>query len=640
MLDVMRQNLKSLKIFLWLVIAAFIGTIFFVWGQGGSSQQGSAGGQNAVAWVNGEPISYSSFESSYRNIYGFYRQMYGDNLSEEVLKTLQLEQVALNQLTQNVLLAQKAKEYEIGVSDDELISEIQSMPSFQTNNQFDPNVYKNLLAQNRIVPEDFEAQIKSSLITKKLELLIKQTARVSDQEVREEYLLQNDKLAIEGVLVKAESYKERVTMSDEETQAYYDAHKQDFTTPPRVKIQYVHYDPQTLKDEVTPTEEEIKAYYDANLSEFDKGREVKARHILFRTAQDATEEQIAEVKTKAEAVLKQAKEGADFAELAKTHSEDPGSKENGGDLGFFNKGRMVPEFENAAFALTVGQVSDLVKTQFGFHIIKVDEIREETDPYNAAKAEITDRLKLSKARELAGERAQIAYDDILNTPNLQEVATKDKLEVRVSNLFGNGEPIDENTIAIPQVQEAAFTLSADQKFSEPIETALGYYLIEFLEAKEPYIPELADIKDKVTEALRQEKAKALAKADAEAIQTALASGTPLQDVTTTFKGEAFAPRPFGKSQSYISEARGKSEELAKLAFTLRDGEYSAPFELESDYCVFRVKERTAADMQAFEQEKAKLTEQLLKQKQDAQFREFIDELKQNANIKYKEGLFS
>jgi len=639
MLDVMRQNLKSLQIFLWLVIAAFIGTIFFVWGEGGA--RGSrAGGSDAVAWVNGEPVPYTSFERSYRNIYGFYRQLYGDNLSEDVLKTLQLEQVALNQLTQGVLLEQAAKQYSIDVSDEELIAEIHGMSSFQTNNQFDPTLYKNILAQNRIPLEEFESQVKSSLVTQKLELLIKQTARVSDQEVRDEYVLQNDKIAIEGVLVKAESYKERVTMSDEEIQTYYDAHKQDFTTPQRVKIQYVHYDPQTLKDEVTPTEDEIKAYYDANVSEFDKGKEVNARHILFRTPQDATEEQIAEVKAKAEAVLTQIKEGADFAELAKANSEDPGSKENGGDLGFFNKGRMVPEFEDAAFALAVGQVSELVKTQFGFHIIKVDEIREETDPYGKAKPEITERLKLAKAQELAGERAQIAYEDILNTPNLQEVAAKDKLQVQVSNLFGKGEPIDNKTPAVSQIQEAAFTLSVDQKFSEPIETPSGYYLIEFLETKEPYIPELADIKDKVSDALRQEKAKALAKADADAIQAALASGTPLQDVTATFKGEAFAPRPFSQGQSYISEARGKSEELAKLAFTLRDGEYSAPFEIESDYCVFRVKERTPADMQAFEQEKAKLAEQLLKRKQDVQFREFIDELKQKADIKYREGLFS
>lgn len=640
MLDVMRQNLKSLQIFLWLVIAAFIGTIFFVWGQGGAQRGAGAGGTNAVAWVNGEPISYTNFERSYRNIYGFYRQLYGDNLTEEALKTLQLEQVALNQLTQNVLLEQTAKKYGIDVSDEELIFEIHGMSSFQTNNQFDPTLYKNILAQNRIAPDNFETQVKSSLLTRKLELLIKQTARVSDQEVLDEYVAQNDKIAIEGALVKAEAYKERVTMSDEEIQTYYDAHKQDFTTPPRVKVQYIHYDPQTLKDEVTPTEEEIKAYYDANVSEFDKGREVKARHILFRTPQNATEEQIAEVKAKAEGVLKQIQEGADFAELAKTYSEDPGSKENGGDLGFFNKGRMVPEFEDAAFALAVGQVSGLVKTQFGFHILKVDEIREETDPYGKAKPEITERLKLAKAQELAGERAQIAYEDLLNTPNLQDVAAKDHLQVRVSNLFGKGEPIDDNTAAISQVQEAAFTLSADQKFSEPIETTSGYYIIEFLESKDPYIPELTDIKDKVSEALRQEKAKALAKTDAEAMQAALAAGTPLQDVTATFKAEAFAPRPFARSQSYISEARGKSEELVKLAFTLRDGEYSAPFEIESTYCVFRVKERTPADMKAFEQEKAALAEQLLKRKQDAQFREFVDELKQKADIKYKEGLFS
>ena len=349
MLQAMRENVKSLKIFLWLVIAAFIGTIFFVWGQGNS--QGRARSQNAVAWVNGTPISYTSFENNFRNIYGFYKQVYGDNLTPQMMENLQLEQVALSQLTQNTLLAQEAERYDLTVSDEELVQAIHDMSQFQTNGRFDPSRYTTTLERSRLNTQDFEAQIEQSLLVEKVKHVIQQSARISDQEVLNDYKAQNETVQVEGVLVKAEDFKESVVFTDEELQGYYDAHKEEFTTPPRVKIQYLHFDPQQLKAEITPTEEEIRQYYDANESEFNKGKEVNARHILLRTASDADEETLASVKARAEELLTQLQNGADFAELAKENSEDPGSAPEGGDLGFFTKGRMVPEFEEAAFAL-------------------------------------------------------------------------------------------------------------------------------------------------------------------------------------------------------------------------------------------------------------------------------------------------
>ncbi|PIE34816.1 hypothetical protein CSA56_06680 [candidate division KSB3 bacterium] len=638
MLDVMRQNIKSLRIFLWLVIAAFIGTIFFVWGQGG--RHGGPRGQNVVAWVNGDPISYTSFENSFRNVYEFYKQIYGNNLSPEMLQNLQLEQVALNQLTQKTLLVQEAKARHLQVSDKELVRTIQEIPQFHSNDRFDPAVYKNVLSRARITPQEFEVQTEETLLSEKLEYLIKQTVRISDREVLDDYTAQNEMIEVEGLLVKADSFLENVEYTDDDVQAYYDVHKADFTTPPRVKIQYIHFDPQTIKDEITPTDDDILAYYEAHEAEFNKGKEVHARHILFRVPQDAEEDTVNEIQTKAEGILQQLRDGANFMELAQEHSEDPGSAQNGGDLGFFTKGSMVPEFEEAAFALAAGDISELVKTQFGFHIIKVEETREDDDPYGTAKPTIVDRLKLAQAKDLARERAEISYEDLLDIDNLEEVAAKDELNVNVSDFFAQGEPIDEKTTAVPQIQQIAFTLNAEQKFSQPIETPLGYYIVEFLEQQEPYVPELADIKEAVTEAVRKEKAEELAKTEIEAIQQALADGITWENVAENYPVEIITPSPFSRRQQYINEARGESEEFVKTAFALRDGEISKPIELGDDYCVIRVKERTDIDMAAFEEEKAALTEKLLQQKQETAFRQYIDELQQKADIKYVENLFS
>jgi len=640
MLDAMRQNIKSLHIFLWLVIAAFIGTIFFVWGQGGR-QGGGPRGQNVVAWVNGDPISYTSFESSFRNVYGFYKQLYGDNLSPEMLQNLQLEQVALNQLTQKALLVQEARARHLQVSDEELIHAIQKIPQFHANDQFDPAVYKSVLSRARITPQEFEAQTEETLLTGKLEHLIKQTVRISDLEVLDDYSAQHEMIEVEGVFVKTAAFLETAEVADEDIQAYYDAHKENFMTPPRVKIQYIHFDPQTIKDEMIPTEEDIREYYDAHEKEFNKGKEVHARHILFRLPQDADEKAVNDIRAKAEETLQQLRDGADFTELAKANSEDPGSAQNGGDVGFFTKGRMVPEFEDAAFALAPGEISDLVKTQFGFHIIKVEETREDDDPYSTAKPEIIDRLKLAQAKDLARERAEISYEDLLETDNLEDVAAKDQLDVNVSDFFAQGETIDAKTAAVSQIQEIAFTLNADQKFSQPIETPLGYYIIEFLEQKDPYVPELADIQERVAEAVRKEKAGELAKAEIERIQQDLAAGTAdWESVAEHYSAELKTPPSFSRRQQYISEARGKSEEFTRVAFALNDGETSDIIDLGDEYCIIRVKERTDIDMTKFEEEKAGVKEKLLQQKQDLAFRQYIDELRQKAEIKYAENLFS
>ena len=642
MLDSMRQNLKSLQIFLWLVIAAFIGTIFLVWGQGGRTGGGGVGSQDAVAWVNDEPITFSSFEQSYRNVYAFYKQMYGENLTDDVLKSLQLDQVALNQLTQRELLLQEAKKYDLRVSDEELINTIQDIPQFQRNNRFDPEVYQQILTRVRLTPQEFEEQTEKGLLVDKLELLIKQTVRVSDQELLEDYTAQNEKIEVEGLLVKADAFQEEVEFSEEETQSYYDAHKETFTTPERIKVQYLHFDPQQLKEEVRPTEEEIQQYYDAHEEEFDKGKEVKARHILFRVAQDADEETVEQVKAKAEEVLQQIKDGADFVDMAKEHSEDTVSGAEGGDLGFFTQGTMIPEFEQVAFALAPGEVSELVKTQFGFHIIKVDETREEADPYQKATPEIIERLKLAQAKDIAAERAEISYEDLLDTDNLEEVAAKDDMEVHVSDFFAQGEAIDEQTPALPQFQKVALTLNAEQKFSQPIETPAGYYLLEFLEVKEPYIPELSEVKAQVEEALKQEKAIEFAKAEIERITQALEKGTAWESILESeeFTAEALSPRPFSRRQSYITEVRGNTEEFVKMAFGLHEGEYSDVLELSEAYAVIRVKDRIPGDMAKFEAEKDALRQQLLRQKQETMFREFIEELRQKADIRVKEGLFS
>ena len=548
--------------------------------------------------------------------------------------------MTLNQLTQEALLSQEAQHYDLRVPDREMIKTIQDMAQFQRNNRFDAEVYKNTLTRIRTTPEEFEEQVAESLLVQKMEYLIKQTVRVSDQEVLDDYRLKNEKIEVDGILVKAEKFKDRAEFTDDDIQAFYVAHKETFTTPERVQIQYIHVDPQQMKDDVTLTEEEIQQYYEEHKAEFDKGKEVNASHILFQVARDADDETVAPVRAKAEDVLRQLMEGADFADMAKQYSEDTGTKENGGNLGFFTKGQMVPEFENAAFSLASGEMSDLVRSQFGFHIIKVEEVRED-DPYEKAKPTISERLKLAKAKDIAAEQADLSSSDVFEIGDLSKVAEKDQLPVHISDFFGRGEKIDQNTGAIPQIQEAAFSLTSEEKFSQPIETTAGYYIIEFLERKDPYIPELAEIQDDVAEAVRQEKMKELAKAESGLMVNALSAETSWEALVEQYSEvESFTPRSFSRRQQYIPEARANTEEFVKIAFALKNGQHSPVIELSGNYAIIRVKNRIGADMEAFEKEKESLRQQFIRQKQDTVFREFVEELRQNAEIETAPNLFS
>lgn len=652
MLESMRQNVKSLQLFFWLVIVAFIAAPLIAAIRGSF---GKPGDQNAVAWVSRTPISLTMLQQEYQGLVNLYKQFYGDNLTPELLQNLQLEKQALNQVIRKALLVQGAQEHDLQVSAEELVTRIRDIPQFQQNGRFDPDIYKKLLARVRMTPQEFEAQTRDNLLAQKIEHLIKSTVQITDQEVRQDYVVENEKVKVEGIFVTPESLLADVEVAEDEVSAYYEAHKETFTTPPRVKVQYMVFDPQQIKEEVTVPEEEIRQYYEANTEEFDKGKEVHARHILIRvdeTVAETPEEDVDETpeeepaedpdavaRQQIEEILQLLQEGTDFAELATRYSDDLGSAQQGGDLGFFSKGMMVPEFEEAAFALEPGEVSEPVRTQYGYHIIKVEEVREEPDPYGKATPIIEDRLKLEQATMLANARAEEMYKDLLDIRDFQQIAQNAGLEVHVSKFFSRDEPIDEITPAgMRQIQEMAFTLNADERFSQPVETDTGVYLLEFLESQDPYIPELAGITGDVTEAVRQEKAREQAKAEAQTIAKALKAGATWEDVAEQYSVETFSPDPFSRRQSYISGIQGTTEDLIKTAFALKEQESSPVIELTDRFCIIRLLERIPIDEEAFAEEQESLQEQLLKQKQNTVFQEYVDDLEQQAEIKISEAL--
>ncbi|MGD9211923.1 MAG: SurA N-terminal domain-containing protein, partial [Desulfobacteraceae bacterium] len=365
MLNVMRKYAGS-----WMikVLLTAIVIVFIFWGVGSFKSRR----ETQVATVNGEIISLEEYQKAYNNMVENYRRQYGNRIDDQMLKQLQLNKQTVEQLINQKLLRQESEKLGLQVSDQELVEWIKSNPAFQNNGVFDKRRYTLLVEQNRLSLEEFEIGMKEQMTVNKLNEFITSGVKVSEDEVWNWYDHENQTVNIEYVVVKPDSYK-NIELTDKDIKNYYDENKERYKTEPKVKTQYFYFNPKDFVDKVTVNDDDIREYYEGHPEEFHHEKTVEARHILFKVDEKADEETRQKSRQKAENVLKMAREGKDFAELAKTYSEGP-SKDKGGALGTFTRDKMVKPFADAAFALKAGEVSDLVETQFGWHIIKVEKV--------------------------------------------------------------------------------------------------------------------------------------------------------------------------------------------------------------------------------------------------------------------------
>ncbi|MEZ4551945.1 MAG: SurA N-terminal domain-containing protein, partial [Desulfobacterales bacterium] len=397
MLNAMRQSAGSwiIKVLLGIIVVAFT-----FMGVGSFNAR-----QNAkVATVNGDIIDITQYQRAYYNVLENLRARFGNQLNDEMIKMFNVRQQALDGLIETTLLHQTAKQIGLRVPDAELAQSIAQIPAFQQNGAFDPQRYKILLSQNRLTPESFEAMQKEAMMMDRLRFMVTKSAKVSDNEIRQWYEWENTSVDIDYAVFKAADFKD-IELTDQMLQEYYDAHKEEYKTQPKLQARYVKFDPESYKSAAVVSSDEIQQYYDEHLEEFKQPETVSARHILFKVPQDADAETNETARQKAAAVMEKARAGEDFAELAKTYSEGP-SKDNGGQLGEFKREDMVKPFSDAAFAMAAGDISEPVKTQFGWHIIKVESHNPaSTLALEDATGQITEKLADRKARNLAYDAA-------------------------------------------------------------------------------------------------------------------------------------------------------------------------------------------------------------------------------------------
>ena len=601
-ITMMRKHTKSILI---KVMVGLIGVVFVFWGIYSFRERPGS----KIAYVNGDLITGLEYDAVYRDMLDALQKQYREYWSDNLIKVFQLRQRALNSLIEKRLISQEAGRLGLGVTDEEVSDAILTYPAFQVNGEFDEGRYRSLLRHNRMEPSDFESGIKLELLEEKIRQLITCFFPTTDKEVLDYYTYSKEKINVGFVSLNPEDFKEEVEVRQDEKKAYFEQNKERYRVPEKIKIAYLSMEPSDFEDKVTVTEEEISDYYELNQERFKDPEQVKARHILFKVAPNASESEEAEAKEGALAILKRARAGEDFSELAKKHSQDL-SASNGGDLGYFQRGKMAKPFEDLAFGLKPGELGGPVRTKFGWHIIKVDDVKEASIKTLAdVRDEIIETLKRDVGRDMARERLlslmdQMPYDIDLTTYAAQHglTATESDYFPKKGNVPGLGG--DE------RFKKSIYSLEKGE-VSDVIAHNDRFYLIQVVDSKDSYIPEMSEVSDQVHKDFIDHLSLAAAKKEAEGYLEELKGGADWFEVAKSKGLKTDETGFFSRGQSIPKI--GQAPLLREAAFSLSSEERypDQAFEVDKKVYIISWLDNEGIDREDFDKERESFRQALV-----------------------------
>ncbi len=553
---------------------------------------------------------------------------------------LQLEGLYARQIL-NQLVFQKEVEFEakrlgITVSDKERADRIrQILPSAYNGDTFVGMAKYEQEVQTRAqmtVPV-FEALIKDQLVDEKFRKLLTDGISVSPAEIQEEFRSQNEKIKLDYVLIKPEDLAAKLTLDSDQIKAYFDQNRSKYQIPEKRIVRYALVDLNQLRQNTPVTDDELKVVYQQNIQQYQVPNRFHAQHVLLMTV-GKTDAEVVEIKKKADDILAQAKKkGASFEELAKKYSEDPGSKAKNGDLGWLVQGQTVPEFEKAAFSLNKGEISDLVKTQYGFHIIKVlDKETAHTKPFDEVKDSLRGPYQLQKADQAAGAISDKLSADIRqsNKLGLDELAAKYHLTVAETRAVSATEPVFELGTG-KDIREQILQLRKGE-LSLPAHTDRGYVIMQLKDVLPAHPGTLEEVRGKVTDDLKEQKGAELAKSKADELQKRVKNGEKFAAAAKALGLEAKTSDEFARNGSIANVGSGK--QLAS-AFSLKFGEVGAPVTIGQNWVVFDLVAKTEANPADFEKQRATITDNLLQAKRSLAFEAFRSALEERMKAEGK-----
>ena len=600
-----------------------------------SSGNQGFGSPNAhiVAQVNGQDITAEEVHQTAQRM--LQQQMpQGGGANMRMLLPFFASRAAEQLITRQALLTE-AHRMGLRVTPEEIRDEIEHSPAyaptfFPGGNFIGEQEYEQILQQADFTPAKFESSVGDDILISKLQALVSGTATVSETQIHDQFIKQNSKVKFDYAVLKQDDIKKGLHPTDQELKAFYDSHKASYANsiPEKRKIKYAVVDYSKAEQQVHITDADLRDYYDQHREQYRTPEQVKVSHILIKTPLPGPDGKIddkalAEARQRAEDLLKQIKNGASFEELAKKYSEDPGSAKNGGSLGWIGRGQTVPEFEKVAFSLPKGQISGIVKSSYGFHIIRVDDKHDaQLKPLDEVKNEIEPTLKRQQAQQIAQDEAQ----KILNQAQkqgLDAAAAAQGVPVITSDFFTRKDVLPGLGPA-PQLMDSVF-MEPDKAPPDMASSTEGVVVFQLLAIQPPSTPTFEAIRSRVEEEFKNERSSAL-----------LAQKTQeLSDRAKTEHDLKRAAKELGagmKSSDYVLPDGqvpdiGSMSGQAAAAFTMKPGEISGPILSGSDGAVLQLIDNQKPPESEFASKRDEIRDQLLQSKQQEMFELFASNLR-------------
>ena len=619
MLDFVRKHSRSwgIKVLLWLVIIVFIG-----WG--GYLYQTRH--EHDIARVGDHYISSAEYQSAFANTQEAIRKQFGGAVPDELMRSLNIKEQALQSLILHYLVLQGARDLGLMATTDEIQRKILSIPAFQSEGKFDPRRYEGVLRQMRMTPDVFERQMAEDITTQKVQSFIMGRALVTEDEILSEHHLNRDRIKVAYIELDPGSFQDKASVEEPALQAWYQNNQGRYMEPEQREIAYVLLSREELEKDIRPTEDEIKRYYEDNLARFTLDKQARAQHILFRVKPDAPDAEVEKVRAQAGKILDAARKGTDFGELAKKHSQDEATAKKGGELGFFSSKQMDPAFSKDAFAMQPGEISGLVRTSYGFHIIRLEEIKEaRTAPIEEAKGEIETEIKSQGAQDLAFKQARNLRDLAYARKDIARAAQEMKMAVSVPVWITMSENQPDPGPFPAPVKAKLFQLGQDD-VSEMLELPKGFIVAQVKSIKRPQPIPFEKAKDQVTADFRADRAKDLAQKRAAEILARAEEKNSLADVAAALnislrQSELFSRQEPDKDLKLL---RGAS---LNAIFSLNDSKPfpDSPLELGNRFMICQFQEKKPAAAPSGE-ERAEISNRILRQKRVAVWKAWLAEL--------------
>jgi peptidyl-prolyl cis-trans isomerase D len=579
-----------------------------------------------VARVGGETVTSQEFQTAYTNYLRNMQQR--QQLSPEILKAFGFDRQILEALIGQKVIMAEARRLGFDVSSEELAQHIVTNPNFQDGGSFiGRDRYELLLQQNNMTTERFESTLRDELIVSKIQSFVTAGINVTDKEVETEYRNRNEKAELSYFVIDPAKLESKVAnLNDQDLHTYYDKNKARYNVPEKRKSKYAFVDMVKLRTGLKATDDELRNYYGEHLEEYRLPEQITTQQILFKT-EGKTPEQIETIRKKATDVLARAKKGEDFSKLAKETSEAP-SAPRGGDLGTFGRAQLQsqwgPQFEQAAFSLGVGAISDVVPTPRGLQIIKVNAKQESRlRTLDEIKVALESRLLFDKAREQAKVIAEQIALQLVAEKDINAVAAKNGATVKETGLV-------EQTTQIPELgnsteyQNKVFALAKDQ-FGVAVEIQNGFAVPQLVQIEPAHPADFEEAKTKVTADAKAEKARELATENGNKVRQQIESGKNdlaalAQSVGAEVKTSSKLIR--GGSLPEYGPLAERDQEI----FSLPLGKVAPPSTFSGKTLVFAVKSRDAVNPDEMKKALPELREDMLPAKRERYFTVYIQEL--------------